>query len=116
MTERILEPEAVARFSEEARRAVYDVIALRRDVRHFDPERDVDEATLERVLGAAHAAPSVGLSQPWGFVVVRNETTRARVRESFLRCAGLRRRPRAFRPSDATSTSRTGSRGSSKRR
>jgi nicotinate-nucleotide--dimethylbenzimidazole phosphoribosyltransferase len=86
VTERLLEPEAVARFSDDARRAVYDVIALRRDVRHFDPARPVDEAMLTRVLEAAHAAPSVGLSQPWGFVVVRSATTRERVRESFLRC------------------------------
>ncbi len=86
MSERILEPEAIARFSEEARRAVYDVIALRRDVRHFEPERAVDDAMLGRVLAAAHAAPSVGLSQPWGFVVVRSAETRVAVRESFLRC------------------------------
>jgi nicotinate-nucleotide--dimethylbenzimidazole phosphoribosyltransferase len=82
----ILEPEAIARFSAEARQAVYDVIALRRDVRHFDPDGAVDEATLLRILGAAHAAPSVGLSQPWGFIVIRSVGTRVRVRESFLRC------------------------------
>jgi nicotinate-nucleotide--dimethylbenzimidazole phosphoribosyltransferase len=86
VSDRILEPEAVERFSDEARRAVYDVIALRRDVRHFDPSRDVDQETLLRVLGAAHAAPSVGLSQPWGFVVLREGEKRSRVRESFLRC------------------------------
>ncbi len=83
---RILEPEAAERFTDDARRAVYDVIALRRDVRHFDPAREVDEEMLLRVLAAAHAAPSVGLSQPWGFVVVRSAETRSRVRESFLRC------------------------------
>lgn len=86
MSTNILEPEAIARFSAEARQAVYDVIALRRDVRHFDPDGQVDEATLLRILGAAHAAPSVGLSQPWGFVVIRSAETRERVRESFLRC------------------------------
>src|SRR5579883_506669 len=79
-------PECVERFSEEARRAVYDAIALRRDVRHFRPGEDVDDATLARVLSAAHLAPSVGFSQPWGFVVVRDRERRARVRESFLRC------------------------------
>jgi nicotinate-nucleotide--dimethylbenzimidazole phosphoribosyltransferase len=82
----ILQPEAVARFSDEARRAVYDVIALRRDVRHFVPGRDVDPETLRRILGAAHLAPSVGFSQPWGFVVVRDAGVRERIRQSFLRC------------------------------
>jgi hypothetical protein len=42
----ILQPEAIARFSDEARRAVYDVIALRRDVRHFVQDRDVDDELL----------------------------------------------------------------------
>lgn len=84
--ESILVPEAVGRFSDEARRAVYDVIGLRRDVRHFVPGEDVDDETLRRILGAAHQAPSVGFSQPWGFVVVRDVGTRERIRASFLRC------------------------------
>jgi nicotinate-nucleotide--dimethylbenzimidazole phosphoribosyltransferase len=46
----------------------------------------VDDATLDRILGAAHLAPSVGFSQPWGFVVVRDVVIRARIRDSFLRC------------------------------
>jgi nicotinate-nucleotide--dimethylbenzimidazole phosphoribosyltransferase len=82
----VLEPEAIARFSDEARRAIYDVIALRRDVRHFVAGEDVDPDTLKRVLGAAHLAPSVGFSQPWGFVVVRDAAVRQRIRESFLTC------------------------------
>lgn len=79
-------PEAVETFAEEARRAVYDVIALRRDVRHFRPEHDVAPATLERILAAAHLAPSVGFSQPWGFVVIRDLAQRERIRQSFLSC------------------------------
>jgi nicotinate-nucleotide--dimethylbenzimidazole phosphoribosyltransferase len=81
----LLEPEAIAAFPDEAREALYKVIALRRDVRHFRPD-EVDPAVLERILGAAHRAPSVGLSQPWGFVVVRERGQRSRIRESFLRC------------------------------
>ena len=38
---------------------------------------------LARILGAAHAAPSVGLMQPWDFIVVRSKETRAQIRESF---------------------------------
>jgi nicotinate-nucleotide--dimethylbenzimidazole phosphoribosyltransferase len=59
--------------------ALADVVADRRDVRRFRPD-PVDDALLERVLAAAHRAPSVGLSQPWRFVVVRSTETRARVR------------------------------------
>jgi 5,6-dimethylbenzimidazole synthase len=76
----------VTAFGESARRAVYDVIALRRDVRHFEAGRPVDEEVLQRILGAGHRAPSVGFSQPWGFVIVRAEEPRRRIRESFLRC------------------------------
>jgi nicotinate-nucleotide--dimethylbenzimidazole phosphoribosyltransferase len=82
----LLIPECADRFTEEARKAVYEVIALRRDVRDFREDLDVDDATLHRILGAAHLAPSVGFSQPWGFVVVRDGALRARIRESFLLC------------------------------
>jgi nicotinate-nucleotide--dimethylbenzimidazole phosphoribosyltransferase len=82
----LLDPEAVAAFSEDARRAVYDCIALRRDIRHFRAGVAVDEAVLMRILEAAHQAPSVGLSQPWGFVLIRDAEARGRIQRSFLRC------------------------------
>jgi len=86
LTEAFLAPEAPEEFADADRRSVYAAIALRRDIRHFRADRDVDEATLERILRAGHLAPSVGLSQPWHFIVVRNGQTRERIRESFLRC------------------------------
>jgi nicotinate-nucleotide--dimethylbenzimidazole phosphoribosyltransferase len=67
------------RLDDAARAALATVIDGRRDVRRFRPD-PVDDALLERVLEAAHRAPSVGLSQPWRFVVVRSTETRARVR------------------------------------
>ncbi len=67
------------RMDDAARDALAAIIAGRRDVRRFRPD-PVDDAVLERVLEAAHRAPSVGLSQPWRFVVVRGAETRARVR------------------------------------
>ncbi len=82
----LLEPEAIAVFPREWRQAVYEVISLRRDVRHFRRDADVDPRVVERILAAAHLAPSVGLSQPWGFVVVRDQAARGRIRDSFLRC------------------------------
>jgi nicotinate-nucleotide--dimethylbenzimidazole phosphoribosyltransferase len=67
------------RLDDATRAALATVIDARRDVRRFRPD-PVDDALLERVLAAAHRAPSVGLSQPWRFVVVRATETRARVR------------------------------------
>jgi 5,6-dimethylbenzimidazole synthase len=55
--------------------AVYKVIAERRDMRHFLPTPIAPE-TLERILQAAHHAPSVGLMQPWRFIRITNDDTR----------------------------------------
>ncbi|WP_049924602.1 5,6-dimethylbenzimidazole synthase [Halopiger djelfimassiliensis] len=67
-------------FTEEERSAVYEAIYARRDIRRFrdDP---IPEDVLERIVRAAHHAPSVGFSQPWDFVVVRDEETKAEVAE-----------------------------------
>lgn len=56
---------------------LYEVLRRRRDVRGQFTGEPIDEDVLHRVLGAAHSAPSVGLSQPWDFVVVTSEDTRA---------------------------------------
>jgi 5,6-dimethylbenzimidazole synthase len=55
---------------------LYDVIARRRDVRAEFTGVPVDADVLRRVLEAAHRAPSVGMSQPWDFVLVRDAATR----------------------------------------
>ncbi|HEX9529485.1 MAG TPA: nitroreductase family protein, partial [Acidimicrobiales bacterium] len=72
--ERRREPQAWA-FPLDARAHLYQLIAARRDIRRFRPD-PIEAETLHRVLAAAHAAPSVGLSQPWRFVVVRDGSTR----------------------------------------
>ena len=64
--------------------AFYDVIHRRRDVRGEFTGAPIAGGALERVLAAAHAAPSVGLSQPWDFVVVRDPEVRGRFREHVL--------------------------------
>lgn len=55
-------------FSVAERRAVYRAIAERRDMRRFTAGAAMPEDVLSRVLAAAHAAPSVGLMQPWRFI------------------------------------------------
>lgn len=68
------------RFSDAERAAVYRAIAERRDMRHFKPD-PVDADTLQRLLAAAHCAPSVGLMQPWRFVRVTDLELRRRIHE-----------------------------------
>ena len=64
------------RFSDEEVAAVSRAIAERRDIRRFRPD-PVPDGLLLKLLEAAHRAPSVGLMQPWRFVVVRSEQTKA---------------------------------------
>jgi 5,6-dimethylbenzimidazole synthase len=51
---------------------LYETIHRRRDVRGQFTGRPISPPVLERVLEASHAAPSVGLSQPWDFVLVES--------------------------------------------
>lgn len=53
------------------------ILRARRDIRRFRPD-PVPEDVLEAILSAAHAAPSVGHSQPWRFIVVTDPGTRDR--------------------------------------
>ncbi len=55
---------------------MYRVIAERRDMRRFVPDTTVGDDVLARILHAAHAAPSVGLMQPWRFIRITDPTLR----------------------------------------
>ena len=63
-------------FSPAERRAVYRVIAERRDMRRFVADSEISEEVLVRLLHAAHAAPSVGLMQPWRFIRITDQQLR----------------------------------------
>jgi 5,6-dimethylbenzimidazole synthase len=71
-------------FDVSERNAVYRAIRERRDVRRgFLPE-PIPNELLHRLLEAAHNAPSVGLMQPWRFIVVRELAVRQKVHQIFL--------------------------------
>src|SRR6266446_1172895 len=78
-------PTAVVRdrFSEEERRGVYRAIYERRDIRSQFVAQPLPDAVLSRILDAAHHAPSVGLMQPWEFIVIADADIRREVREQF---------------------------------
>lgn len=69
-------------FTAEFRRGLRDLIAWRRDVRRFRPDA-VPAGTFERLVEIASLAPSVGLSQPWRFVLVEEPRRRQAVRDNF---------------------------------
>jgi 5,6-dimethylbenzimidazole synthase len=68
----------MAEFTREEIDALYRVMAARRDMRHFSGE-PIEPALLDRLLAAAHLAPSVGLMQPWRFIRVRDRELRVRI-------------------------------------
>lgn len=65
-------------YSEAEQAAIYKVIAERRDMRHFLPT-PLAPALLQRLLQAAHHAPSVGLMQPWRFIRISDPALRQRI-------------------------------------
>lgn len=69
------EPVQDHAFSAAERQALYRAIHERRDMRHFSGGTVSDEL-LQRLLSAAHHAPSVGLMQPWRFIRVRSRLLR----------------------------------------
>ncbi|HEX9846016.1 MAG TPA: 5,6-dimethylbenzimidazole synthase [Candidatus Nitrosotenuis sp.] len=71
------------KFSNQEKSGLYKAIYTRRDVRsHFNSKPISDEA-LARILNAAHHAPSVGFSQPWNFILIRDPITKNKVKNSF---------------------------------
>ena len=60
---------------------LYDAITRRRDVRAEFTGEPLDDEVLNRVLAAAHSAPSVGHSQPWDFILVEAQSTRRAFQE-----------------------------------
>ncbi|MDQ8729723.1 5,6-dimethylbenzimidazole synthase [Bradyrhizobium sp. LHD-71] len=72
-------------FDEAFRRQLHELFVWRRDVRRFrrDP---LPDGTMERLIEIACLSPSVGLSQPWRFVVVENVARRQAVIDDFKGC------------------------------
>ena len=71
------------RFDAAFRSRFAELLAWRRDVRHFRPEEAPDEATLAELFDLAALAPSVGNCQPTRFVRVDDEARRALIRVNF---------------------------------
>ena len=72
-------------FSKQEKDGLYKAIFSRRDVRSHFTSKPIDEEILTRILKAAHHAPSVGFSQPWNFILIKDSDTKKKIKESFER-------------------------------
>ena len=69
---------------ESERNAFYKVLFSRRDVRKDFIKKKISNETLHKILLAAHHAPSVGYSQPWDFILIRDLEKRSLIKDTFL--------------------------------
>lgn len=62
------------------------IFSSRRDVRgNRFVDAPIDDEVLRKILEAAISAPSVGFSQPWKFVIVKDTATREAIYDEFVR-------------------------------
>jgi 5,6-dimethylbenzimidazole synthase len=80
-----IDPSGEPHFDPAFRARLYDLFRWRRDVRRFrtDP---LPPGAVERLIEVACRAPSVGLCQPWRFVLVDSSDRRRQVIENFESC------------------------------
>ena len=76
---------ASPQFDDAFRARLRELLAWRRDVRHFRRE-PLPDGAIERLIETACLAPSVGLSQPWRFVRVDAPERRAAIAANFAEC------------------------------
>ena len=70
-------------FTEAEKNGFYKAIYSRRDVRSHFISKPIPDETLTKILHAAHHAPSVGFSQPWNFILIKDDSTKRKIKESF---------------------------------
>ncbi|MFT4636659.1 MAG: 5,6-dimethylbenzimidazole synthase [Arenicella sp.] len=71
-------------FSTNDQEVLEKIMMLRRDVRgNRFIDREVSNNDIEKILRAGSLAPSVGFSQPWEFVVIRNKSTKQAIADNF---------------------------------
>jgi 5,6-dimethylbenzimidazole synthase len=67
-------------------RCLEEIIEARRDVRgNRFIDKKIDDEVLDKLLNAASNAPSVGFSQPWKFVIVKDAKKRDEIYQDFVK-------------------------------
>lgn len=71
------------KFTDDEKNGLYKAIFSRRDVRSHFLSKPIEDEILTKILNAAHHAPSVGFSQPWNFILIKDPKTKKKIKESF---------------------------------
>jgi 5,6-dimethylbenzimidazole synthase len=72
------QPESAHSFADGEIDTLWRLMRARRDLRHFLPD-PLPAGTVERLVEAAHLAPSVGFMQPWRFLRITETGLRRRI-------------------------------------
>ncbi|MFT6757506.1 MAG: 5,6-dimethylbenzimidazole synthase [Chitinophagales bacterium] len=73
----------MTKITEQEKQGFNRVLYNRRDIRSDFLPDSVDENVLMDILTAAHHAPSVGFSQPWNFIVIKDDKVKQDVYQAF---------------------------------
>jgi 5,6-dimethylbenzimidazole synthase len=73
------------KFNDFEKEVFYNVIFSRRDIRKRFMDKTIDDKIIYNILKAAHHTPSVGFSQPWNFILIKDKYTRIKIKDSFLK-------------------------------
>lgn len=60
---------------------IYEAIKKRRDLRSYCKSDPIPDEVLAKLLLSAHLAPSVGYSQPWNFIIIKDENVKRKIKE-----------------------------------
>lgn len=71
-------------FTEYEASVLEEIILNRRDVRgNRFLQKEVKDEILDKLVSAAVHAPSVGFSQPWEFVIIKDELVKRQIKDCF---------------------------------
>lgn len=61
------------------------LVQRRRSIRGYDENRNVSDDLIRQILECARWAPSGGNGQPWEFIVIRDQATRYKIADYYLK-------------------------------
>ena len=74
------------KFNKKQQKILDDIIISRRDIRGNNfKSKKIKKSKIDKILEAAIHAPSVGFSQPWKFIVIKDKKIKNKVYKNFTK-------------------------------